>query len=788
MSIAPVFRRLIVGIVAVAVAVLGLGVIPARAIDAVDMNLTVTTVASGTTVETPINGDYTNISIDFGDGNATMPMTGTGYTPVSHVYVDPGVYHVRITGTNLTGFGNGDSGYAGADRITSVESFASTLTSLAGAFAGASTLTTVPTTLPPNVTDLSYMFQTASGFDQPIGGWDTSSVTTMAGMFAGASSFNQPIGSWDTSSVTNMNSMFQTASGFDQPIGSWDTLNVTAMDYMFSSALLFNQPISSWDTSRVTTMAGMFAGASSFNQPIGSWDTSKVTYMFTMFYEATEFNQPIGGWDTSNVTTMYGMFYGASLFNQPINSWDTSSVTTMDIMFYGATDFDQPIGSWNTSSVASMVYTFAITSAFNQPINSWDTSKVTSMRGMFAGAAAFNQRLSGWNTSRVTDLNDMFYGASLFDQDLGSWSISKVTDMTGMLFQSNLTADHFDSTLNGWANQVVQSGVALDASGLVYSSASDAARTTLGNAGWSIDGAALAVAPTLNEFFAIVSTPVSPADSSGNFVGSTVALDYPVSNKSASRPTLSYQWQSSPDNVNGWTNITGATKASYTIRASQTGRFLRVAFTASNGAGSDGSSLAVGFAVVNVPAAPAAPTAVAKDRSATVSWAIPSTDGGLAVSGYTVTATPKVGSATRSCTTTSALTCTVSGLLNGVTYRFSVSASNDVGASPASALSAAVTPRTVPGAPRSLGLNCPSATRVKISWSTPSSNGGASITKYQVRFKDKVTGRYTSWVNATTRAYTKTGLIKNRSYIAQVRAVNAAGAGSAASKTFKQLK
>jgi len=57
-----------------------------------------------------------------------------------------------------------------------------------------------------------------------------------------------------------------------------------------------------------------------------------------------------------------------------------------------------------------------------------------------------------------------------------------------------------------------------------------------------------------------------------------------------------------------------------------------------------------------------------------------------------------------------------------------------------------------------------------------------------VRFKDTVTGKYTVWANTTNRYYAKAGLIKNRSYIAQVVAVNTAGAGSAASKSFKQGK
>ena len=89
---------------------------------------------------------------------------------------------------------------------------------------------------------------------------------------------------------------------------------------------------------------------------------------------------------------------------------------------------------------------------------------------------------------------------------------------------------------------------------------------------------------------------------------------------------------------------------------------------------------------------PQAPPSVTASRlstsSATVSWAAPTFNGGAAITGYTVTASP----GGRTCTTTTALTCAVTLLTTGTAYTFTVTATNAVGIGPASAASGTVTP------------------------------------------------------------------------------------------------
>ena len=71
--------------------------------------------------------------------------------------------------------------------------------------------------------------------------------------------FNQPIGGWNVSSVTNMGSVFSGAAAFDKPIGDWDVSSATNMAYMFSGAAAFNQPIGGWSVSSVTNVASSAA-------------------------------------------------------------------------------------------------------------------------------------------------------------------------------------------------------------------------------------------------------------------------------------------------------------------------------------------------------------------------------------------------------------------------------------------------------------------------------------------------------------------------------------------------
>ena len=122
----------------------------------------------------------------------------------------------------------------------------------------------------------------------------------------------------------------------------------------------------------------------------------------------------------------------------------------------------------------------------------------------------------------------------------------------------------------------------------------------------------------------------------------------------------------------------------------------------------------------SVPGAPTGVTATAANGSATVNWAAPADNGGSTITKYTVT--PYIGSTAQTPVTVTgnppATSTTVTGLTNGTTYTFRVSATNATGTGPDSSPSNAVTPNALPGAPTGVTANAGNGSAT-VSWSAP---------------------------------------------------------------------
>jgi hypothetical protein len=119
-----------------------------------------------------------------------------------------------------------------------------------------------------------------------------------------------------------------------------------------------------------------------------------------------------------------------------------------------------------------------------------------------------------------------------------------------------------------------------------------------------------------------------------------------------------------------------------------------------NSAGNNVSVLLNTTSATTVPGAPRKVKATASSEQATVSFLPPESDGGSPIISYTVTSSPGKITATG---TSSPIT--VTGLTNGVAYTFTVTATNAIGAGPASAPS----DKLIPGPrisvkPKSLNL------------------------------------------------------------------------------------
>ena len=181
--------------------------------------------------------------------------------------------------------------------------------------------------------------------------------------------------------------------------------------------------------------------------------------------------------------------------------------------------------------------------------------------------------------------------------------------------------------------------------------------------------------------------------------------------------------------------------------------------------------------LVSVPDAPTGLTADSyANQSVTVSWTAPGYDGGAAVTNYLV----YVDGSLVSAPTSTALSRTLTGLVNGSTYSITVKASNPAGDSAASAALSVTLPE-VPDAPVLTDLT-PGNQKVTATWSTPATNG-STISGYTLRHWDTATPSTVTTVTGVTSPYDVTSLTNGHTYAAEVIANSNMG-DSAASNSL----
>ncbi len=234
--------------------------------------------------------------------------------------------------------------------------------------------------------------------------------------------------------------------------------------------------------------------------------------------------------------------------------------------------------------------------------------------------------------------------------------------------------------------------------------------------------------------------------------------------------------------VNGSTPITST---GYAVTGLTNGTRYYFEVTALNPAGEGAPTAEASAVPAAPPGAPVAVFATAGTAQVSLSWAPPTSNGGAQVSSYNVYLSTTAGLQGTKMAQVPGTSYTATGLQAGAPYFFEVTAVNASGEGPPS-VQVTATPTTLapppstgpPGAPGSV-LATAGNGQVSLSWSPPTSNGGAQVSSYNVYLSTTPGSQGARLAVVTTTGYTATGLLDGTTYYFEMTAANTAGEGVA---------
>lgn len=214
-----------------------------------------------------------------------------------------------------------------------------------------------------------------------------------------------------------------------------------------------------------------------------------------------------------------------------------------------------------------------------------------------------------------------------------------------------------------------------------------------------------------------------------------------------------------------WTSLAG-TASPFVVTGLTNGTSYNLALVAVNAAGDSASSaIVVGTPQLTI-GTPGLTTVVIGNGKVTVTPSKGET--GDAPASYRVTAAPGGASCT---VTVPATSCDITGLTNGSAYTFTTTATNAGGTSQPTSPTASATP-IGPSSSPSIGTIVPANSKLTVSFTAPTNNGGALVTGYKYSVDAG-----NNWVSvaSTTSPIVITGLTNGTTYSLRLKAVNAGG-------------